>query len=110
MVLFLVLSLLTAVTHHLFYFSLHHRKVFAGNRQQWPVRIGAGLTFLTVALSNIAVGAAFSQYVWTTLRTKTLSLRGTDHLFALMTDATGLFSKEIITRAKSVATLALLAW
>lgn len=107
---YLVLGLFTAVSHHLYYFSLHHDTIYTDGRQQWPIRIGTGLTFLTIALFKMAVSAAYTQYVWTKLRSKTFSLLGIDQLFALTTDATGLFSKEILMRARSVAILALIVW
>jgi len=110
MVCYLALGLLSAVSHHLYYFSLHHGAVYSRGRQQWPIRIGSGLSALTIALFNFAIGAAYTQYVWMKLRSKTLSLSGIDHLFALLVDATGLFSKELITKAKSVIVLALFAW
>ena len=110
MVTYLVLGVLTAVTHHLYYYSLHHRKIYHGNRQQWPLRIGAGLSFLTISLFNMAISAAYTQYVWIRLKKREFSLLGIDHLFSLTSDPSGLFSKEILTRAKSVALIALLCW
>jgi hypothetical protein len=110
MILYLAVGVIGATSHHLYYLSLHHGKVYTGDRQQWPVRIGSGLTFLTVAVFNMAVGAAYTQYVWTRLRKKTYSLLGVDQLFALTTDATGLFSQEILLRAKSVVLIAVVAW
>jgi hypothetical protein len=110
MIAYLVFGLSTAVCHHMFYFSLHHRAIYEDGRQQWPIRIGSGLTFLTIAVFNMTVGAAYTQHVWTELRSKSYSLSGIDQLFALTTDATGLFSKEILSRARSAAALALIIW
>ncbi len=110
MVLYLVLGVLTAITHHLYYFSLHHGRVYMGSRQQWPIRIGSALTFLSTAFFNMAIVAAYTQYLWTKLRNKTFSLLGIDRLFALTSDATGLCSQEVVRRAKLLALLALFTW
>jgi hypothetical protein len=107
---YLVSGLSIAVCHHLFYLSLHHSSIYEEGRQQWPIRIGSGLTFLTIALFNMAVSAAYTQHVWTELRSKSYSLLAIDQLFALTIDATGLFSKEILLRARSAAALALIIW
>ena len=63
MIAYLVFGLSTAVCHHSFYLSLHHSSIYGEGRQQWPIRIGSGLTFLTIAFFNMTVSAAYTQYV-----------------------------------------------
>ena len=110
MTFFLGLGVMTAVAHHLYFFSLHHRKVYTGMWQQWPIRFGSGLSFLTISLFNMAVGSAYSQYMWKKIRNKHFSLSDVDGLFSLTTNATGLFQGGIIRGAQTVAIIALIGW
>ncbi|PSN67106.1 hypothetical protein BS50DRAFT_676739 [Corynespora cassiicola Philippines] len=110
MTFFLGLGVMTAVAHHLYFFSLHHRKVYTGMWQQWPIRFGSGLSFLTISLFNMAIGSAYSQYMWKKIRNKHFSLSDVDGLFSLTTNATGLFQGGIIRGAHTVAIIAFIGW
>jgi hypothetical protein len=72
----LVSGLALAISHHLFYNYLNNRIVQSQNQQEWFLRIGTGMAFLTRALLSAAVGIAYTQILWRTLRSKSITLQG----------------------------------
>lgn len=110
MALFLLFGILLAVGHHLYYASLNGSTAGSASKQQWPIRFGTAFAYLTTSCLNAAVGLAFTQQLWHSMRNKSFSIDGIDKMFAITTDPTSFWSWEVISRAKVVSLLALLAW
>lgn len=81
MILPFILGIVFAVSHHFYYNSLAGTKVENTADQQWPVRSGTVLAFLTKALLAATVAAAHTHYVWTMMRSKSASVGRIDSMF-----------------------------
>ena len=106
----LLLGMSTAIAHHLFYHYLDGRIVQSDNQQQWYLRIGTGLAFLTKTLLTASAGLAYTQILWQTLRLRPISLRGVDSLFGAVTSAWNFTELELWIRGPALAIAALIVW
>ena len=64
--------------------------------QEWAIRTGTGLAFITKASLAAAVGVAYTQRLWLTLRKKSITMQAVDDLFLLTADPTSFFSWEAL--------------
>lgn len=111
MTLLLLLGIIGAVAHQLYYHSLHGRTVSSQNvSQEWNIRIGTGLAFLTKTGWTVAVLVAQSQQVWTTMDRKTLSVDIADAMILAPTNFLKFRHFSFVRRAKTATLLALLVW
>lgn len=104
---FLLVGILFAVGHHLFYRSLHGQDA---TNQIRLLRYGAVFSFLCKASLAAAAVTAFRQRVWMTVRRKVLTLAAVDSLFAATEDLPSLFNLELFRQAKLAILLALYVW
>jgi hypothetical protein len=107
---FVILGILLALGHHLFFSSLNTTVVGSTSRQQWAIAFGTAFAFLIASFLGLAVSSAYTQFIWAYLRKNTLSLRGIDKIFSLTSDLTGFLSLELMKRAKAVILFAILSW
>ncbi len=105
-----LLGILLALGHHLFFSSLNTTAVGSTSRQQWAIAFGTAFAFLIASFLGLAVSSAYSQFIWVYLRKNTLSLGGIDKIFSLTSDLTGFLSWELMKRAKLVILFATLSW
>jgi hypothetical protein len=110
MTVFLLLGILLAVGHHLYYASLEGSTTGSASRQQWPIRFGTAFAYLITTCLNAAVGLAFTQQLWRSVRQKSFSVNSIDKIFGITTDPTGFWSLEVLGKAKIVSLIALTAW
>jgi hypothetical protein len=103
----LLIGLLFAIGHHVFYAGLNGRDA---DNQLRVLRYGATLSFLCKASLAASVILAFRQRVWMTVRRKVLSLGAVDSLFAAAEDLTAIFNLEAIKQAKIAMLLAVYVW
>ncbi|XXG96238.1 hypothetical protein Hte_002519 [Hypoxylon texense] len=96
-----------AIGHHIFYKTLDGRPAV---NQLAMLRYGAVLAFATKAGLVTAIVIAFKQRIWTTVRSKFLSVAALDSLFAATEDLSALLNLEIYKRAKLAMLLALFVW
>ncbi|KAI1211136.1 uncharacterized protein F4807DRAFT_458709 [Annulohypoxylon truncatum] len=96
-----------AVGHHIFYKTLDGKPA---NAQITMLRYGTILSFLAKAGLVAAIVIAFKQRIWTTVRSKFLSVAALDSLFAATEDMSALFNAEVYQRAKIAMVLAMFVW
>ncbi|KAI0835007.1 hypothetical protein F5Y06DRAFT_277143 [Hypoxylon sp. FL0890] len=96
-----------AIGHHTFYKALDGRPADA---QIAMLRYGTVLSYAAKAGLVAAVVFAFRQRIWTTVRTKFLSVAALDSLFAATEDMSALFNIEVYRRAKAAMLLAAFIW
>jgi hypothetical protein len=110
MVVFLVLGISAAVSHHFYYHGLMGS--IAGNtaRQQGVIWVGTGLNNLTLFFLNSANGIALTQAIWWTVKRRAMTIGGLDNLFALSTDITGFINFELLRRAKIAIIVSFIFW
>ncbi|SPO04745.1 uncharacterized protein DNG_07430 [Cephalotrichum gorgonifer] len=104
---FLIVGVLFAVGHHLFYTNLHGKDA---TNQIRLLRYGAALSFLCKASLAAAAVTAFRQRVWMTVRRKVLTLAAVDSLFAATEDIFALMNLELFRQAKLAILLAVYVW
>ncbi|OTA52768.1 hypothetical protein K449DRAFT_390743 [Hypoxylon sp. EC38] len=96
-----------AIGHHIFYKSLDGKPA---EDQLTMLRYGTVLSFAAKAGLVAAVIFAFRQRIWTTVRTKFLSVEALDSLFAATEDMSALLNIELYRRAKIAMLLAAFIW
>ncbi|PVI04636.1 hypothetical protein DM02DRAFT_690836 [Periconia macrospinosa] len=110
----MLLSMLVGVGfglgHHKYYESFDNQPVRSNDQQQWAVRVGTGLAFLTKTAFTAAVGITFSQYLWVIARRKALTLRSLDAAFTLTSNPASFVDFGVLSRAKLLVILALASW
>ncbi len=110
MITWLVLGVATALGHHFFYVWLDGRLVQSKMEQEWFGRIGTGLAFLTNAFLSATSTIAYTQLLWRTLRSKTVSIGGVDALFSATTNAWNLVNLELWRRGPLLGVVAAILW
>ncbi|CAG7558758.1 unnamed protein product [Fusarium equiseti] len=106
----LLLGLALAIGHHFFYDYLNNRIVESQNQQEWFLRIGTGMAFLVRALLSAAVGIAYTQILWRTLRSKSITIEGINSMFGVSHTAWDFTTLELWTAAPGLAVVAMVAW
>ncbi|RPA94924.1 hypothetical protein L873DRAFT_1792549 [Choiromyces venosus 120613-1] len=102
-----ILGMLGSLLHHWFYLSLDGKKA---DDQLIMVRFGTAFAFFTKAALVGSIVLAYRQRIWYTLRTKEITIKGIDNLFALTEDPTCFYSKDVAFRAKVATAMALATW
>ena len=96
----------TSVAHHIFYDSLDGKDVGTTMAQEWAIRIGTGMAFIIKASLAAAIGVAYTQRLWVTLKKKAITLQAVDDLFLLTMTPTSFFSWEVLRKAKLLCFMA----
>ncbi|KAI1102692.1 hypothetical protein F4804DRAFT_254747 [Jackrogersella minutella] len=107
MYLSLIFGIACAIGHHIFYKTLNGKPADA---QIAMLRYGTVLSFAAKAGLVAAVVIAFKQRIWTTVRSKFISVAALDSLFAATEDMSALLNMEIYQRAKIAMLLAAFIW
>ncbi|TGO08864.1 hypothetical protein BTUL_0188g00130 [Botrytis tulipae] len=71
-----------AIWHHLYFSSLEKTATGSPLRQQLAIRLGTMFAYAPASLFAAAIGAAYDQHLWTSLKHYSFSLNGLDDLFA----------------------------
>lgn len=106
----MLLGILVAVAHHMFYQSLNGTIVSCEHQQQWFLRIGTGLAFLAKTLLTSSAALAYTQILWQTLRTRPITLHGVDSLFSAVTNAWSPTDLVLWRSGPTLAVVALNLW
>ncbi|KAF4978281.1 hypothetical protein FDECE_18247, partial [Fusarium decemcellulare] len=106
----LLLGVVLAVCHHLYYKFLDGNIVRSQSQQEWFLRVGTGMAFLARSMLSAAVGLAYTQILWRTLRLKSVTIQGMNSLFGILHNAWDFTAWEIWTAAPALAVVALIAW
>lgn len=107
MYVFFLFGLACAIGHHVFYSVLDGQPA---NAQIQMLRYGTFLAFAAKAGLSASVIAAFRQRVWTTVRTRMMSVAAIDAMFASAEDFFALVNWEFVSGAKIAAALVLFVW
>ncbi|OLN92252.1 hypothetical protein CCHL11_01315 [Colletotrichum chlorophyti] len=107
MYLWLLLGIVCAVGHHVFYHSLDGQ---AAEDQVRMLRYGTILAFAAKASLGAAVILAFQQRVWTSVSSRFMSVATLDSLFAATENFVALFNRDLLKSAKAAAALAFFVW
>ncbi|CAG1963029.1 unnamed protein product [Fusarium graminearum] len=105
-----LLGLSFALAHHFYYLHLDEIIVESQSQQQWHLRAGTGLAFLVRAFLSAAVGIAYTQILWRTLRSKSITIGGVNSLFGVMNNPWAFIGWELWTAAPLLAVVAIIAW
>ncbi|KAH7141648.1 hypothetical protein EDB81DRAFT_722915 [Dactylonectria macrodidyma] len=114
---FLVLGIISALSHHLYYLSLSSTPVRtredgaqAWATQVWISRYGLALAFTTKTFLACAVAIAYKQRIWTNFRQRPYSVSGINAIYDATTDILSFTNWEFVWRAKMATFLAALTW
>lgn len=107
---FWLIGVALALGHHFYYNSKANIVAPSEDQQQWTIRIGSGLAQLTAAALAAATGLAFTQYLWVTVRRKSMSLGSIDAVFSLTSNPTSFFNDEALIKAKVLIIIAVACW
>ncbi|PTB70916.1 hypothetical protein BBK36DRAFT_1108252 [Trichoderma citrinoviride] len=99
-----------ALGHHFFYASLDSRIVQSNTEQEWNIRIGTGMAFLVKTCLTAAAGFAYTQLLWTTLRSRHATLEGVDAMFSVTTSAWEFLSVELWRKGFGLVLMAGILW
>lgn len=109
-ILFLILSgILATLAHHLYYQSLDQQPI-AKIPQEWAIRIGTGLAFLSKACLGASAALAYQQYLWTILRSRALTVKSIDSVMGLLSNPTCFLSARTHRNAFSCIVTAVVIW
>lgn len=110
MALSLGLGITAALVHHFLYDSLDGKRTKGSNEQQWYVRIGTGLAFITKTLFTAAMTMAYAQILWFTLKSRSTTLKGLDSMFGVVHDVFLLRDAELWAKRPVLGLVALVIW
>lgn len=110
MLLCIVVGILLAVSHHLFYHHLNGTTVKSKNNQEWALRFGNAFALATKAALVAAVGLAYTQRIWTAFREKVFTVEGIDAAVAAPNDVFAFFNKDIWMKSFTGTMIAGLLW
>lgn len=100
-------GILCAVGHHIYYASLDGQ---VAENQSEMLRYGTILAYAAKAGFSAAVISAFKQRVWVTVRSRFMSIRALDSMFAAAEDMVAMLDFEFLRDAKAAYALALFGW
>ncbi|EEU43795.1 uncharacterized protein NECHADRAFT_95095 [Fusarium vanettenii 77-13-4] len=107
MFLILLIGVIFAVGHHLFYLHLDGKE---GDAQSLMFRYGTIIAFCAKTSFGTAVTMAFQQRAWLVVRRRTARLDTVDSIFTANTEFMSLVDWRAIKRAKISTCLALYCW
>lgn len=110
MVAYLLFGIGFALGHHFYWNSLDGTLVPSDTDQEWSSRAGIAAAFLAQSALCLAVGAAYTQRIWVTVKQKPMTLSGLDKVFSLQSDIFSFLSTEVLSKATFLCLLGLCAW
>ena len=99
-----------ALGHHLFYRSLNSSIVESSTQQEWYTRVGTGLAFLVKTVLGIAIGTAFVQQFWLSLKSQHISVKSLDNMSSILNNPLGFVDVKIWSVNLILLLLALAKW
>ncbi|KAL6233451.1 hypothetical protein BDW75DRAFT_231960 [Aspergillus navahoensis] len=104
-----IIGLGLALGHHFYYFSLDGTIVPGQTQQEWSLRVGTGLAFLTKTFLTTSVGIACVQNFWWILRLKPVRLSTLDSMWDIRGNIFNFLDPHIWLRGPNVAILGLIS-
>lgn len=102
--------------HHIFYQSLNGTSVDSNDHiwsmstQEWNVRYGTALAFVTKTCLAAAVSLAYRQQIWISLRNKYFKISAINAMFEAVNDPFAFLDLDFVWESRLGATLALMTW
>jgi hypothetical protein len=107
----LLLGLLVAISHHLFYSYLHNRELQeAAVPQNWAIRIGNAFAYLFKTALVAAVAVSYAQGFWFFVRRKSFQIRTLDKFFGVLCNPLLVFNSELLQSTTLLFALAVVSW
>lgn len=106
----LVLGTAAAVGHHFYNSFLDGQIVESQSQQEWYIRIGTGLAYLSRTLLSASVGFTYTQLLWRTLRSRPITVDGVDALFSLVGNIWNFHVWEIWRVGPVLIIVAMVTW
>lgn len=107
----LLLGVLIAIGHHLFYVYLNNREIEEVLvPQNWAIRIGNGFGYLFKTSLVSAVAVAYAQGFWYFVRRRTFEIGSIDTLFGVLYNPFLFFSKDLVQKTPMLFVLAAVSW
>jgi hypothetical protein len=107
----LLLGLLTATSHHLFYTYLNNREIEeAAVPQNWAIRIGNAFAYLFKTSLVSAVAVAYAQGFWYFVRRRSFEIGSLDKFFGVLYNPISFFSTDLFQKTTLLFGLAVVSW
>jgi len=107
----LLLGLVTAICHDLFYSYLDHREIEeSGVPQNWAIRIGNTFAYLFKTALVAAVAVAYAQGFWFFVRRKPVEIGSIDNVFGVLSNPLLLFNITFIQKLTLLFGVAGVSW
>jgi len=107
----LLLAVLVAVGHHLFYVYLDGREL---NEvvlpQTWVIRVGNAFAFLFKLSLVSAIGVAYAQGFWFFVRRKDIEIRSLDAMFGVLYNPALFLNLDLFYKTTWLSGLAAISW
>lgn len=110
MVGYLLVGIGFALGHHLYWNSLEGTVVPSETDQEWSKRLGIVAAFIAQSTLTLAVGVAYTQRVWLSVKRRPMTLSSLDKVFSLQEDVFAFLSWEVLRKVKFLCLLGLVAW
>jgi len=104
-------GLALAVGHHLLYSRLNGRQLAQVSvSQAWVIRAGTAFAFAFKTVLVSAIGAAYCQLFWHSVRRKSIRIGSLDAMFALLKEPMAFFKFQFAKKTALLFVMAVLAW
>ena len=110
MMLSLLCGIITATVHHLFYNQLNGRVTGNSTDQQWVLRIGTAVAFISRLCLAIATGGAYVQWLWLETRRRQYDMASLDVMFAVLGNAFEFVNLRFWFQRPILGLLATITW
>ena len=104
------LGVILAGSNHLFYSLLNSQVVKSTVEQQLYGAMGSAFAFAVKMFLITAIGMAFVQVFWKTLRTQAMTLKSIDVMFLVLSDPSQFLYIHVWLRHPCLVALAILSW
>jgi hypothetical protein len=105
-----ILGVASALGHHFLYKHYDGREVGDTSEQEWIIRGGTALAFLTKTFLTSALTLAYAQHAWLTFRKKFVTIQAIDAVLAASHNLLSFLNGEMYWKAKTSTLLALVIW
>jgi hypothetical protein len=106
----LILAVVFALGHHLFYRYCNGKEANQQLPQQWVNRGGTAFAFVTKMFLAISTGIAYVQQSWLSLHTHPQSVRRVDAIFAILGNALEFVDLGLWLRNPLLTIPAIITW
>ncbi|KAI9853104.1 MAG: hypothetical protein M1838_001605 [Thelocarpon superellum] len=106
----LLMGILFAIIHHLYYSYWDSREVASDNQQKWVIRGGTVFAFCFKTALAMGAAVAYTQYLWLSLRAKSHNADRINTMFTVLTNALHFRHLATWTEVPVLAGMAIITW